>query len=107
MISTNPTKRPRLNETDPNLREQHLQQLHSQQLQLNLQQEHNIQRQLYEFSSQQQTFPLSSENTNSLSSSTDFGNKHEETLNKQDLQRIEQVIDLIFPTNKSAAAKEA
>ncbi|CAG8651949.1 2089_t:CDS:2 [Dentiscutata heterogama] len=116
MISTNPPKRVRLFETDPSLREQqHLQQLHPQQLQLNLQQEqHNIQRQLYqhnpvldEFSSQQQQpFSISPENTNSLSSSMDLCNKHEEPLNKQDLQRLEKVIDLIFP-NKSAAAKEA
>ncbi|CAG8526720.1 2622_t:CDS:2 [Dentiscutata erythropus] len=82
MISTNPPKRARL-------------QLY----------QHNPV--LDEFSSQQQQpFPISSENTNSLSSSTDLGNKHEESLNKQDLQRLEKVIDLIFP-NKSAVAKEA
>ncbi|CAG8583948.1 24209_t:CDS:2, partial [Gigaspora rosea] len=41
-----------------------------------------------------------------LLSSADLGNKNEETLTKQDLQRLEQVIDLVFP-NKSAAAKDA
>ncbi|CAG8469519.1 10674_t:CDS:2 [Cetraspora pellucida] len=115
MISTNPPKRARIYETDSSLREQqHLQQLHPQQLQLNLQQEqHNIQRQLYQhnpvlgdFSSQQPPFSLPPENTNSLSSFTDLNNKLEEPLNKQDLQRLEKVIDLIFP-NKSTAAKEA
>ncbi|CAG8638696.1 9165_t:CDS:2, partial [Racocetra persica] len=62
---------------------------------------------LGDFSSQQPPFSLPPEHTNSLSSSTDLNNKHEEEpLNKQDLQRLEKVIDLIFP-NKSAAAKEA
>ncbi|CAG8771500.1 9179_t:CDS:1, partial [Dentiscutata heterogama] len=39
--------------------------------------------------------------------STDLGIKHEheESLTKQDLQRLEKVIDLVFPT-KSAAARE-
>ncbi|CAG8508336.1 19878_t:CDS:2 [Racocetra fulgida] len=116
MASSNPSKRPRLSEvaqSDSHIEEnhQHLQ-LHSQQFQL----QNNIPKQLYQhnpaivnFSSpqqQQQSFPTSSDNMDPLLQSSDPDNKNEESLNKQDLQRLEQVIDLVFP-DKSAAAKEA
>ncbi|CAG8617631.1 1713_t:CDS:2 [Cetraspora pellucida] len=117
MTSSNPSKRPRLSEvaqSDSHLEEnhQHLQ-LHSQQFQVNNLQ-NNIPKQLYQHnpvivnfpSPQQQSFPTSSDNMDSLLPSSDLDNKHEEPLTKHDLQRLEKVIDLMFP-DKSAAAKEA
>ncbi|CAG8545135.1 29366_t:CDS:2 [Racocetra persica] len=114
MTSSNPSKRPRLSEVAQS--DSHIEdlQLHSQQFQLNNLQ-NNIPKQLYQhnpvivnFSSpqQQQSFPTSSDNMDPLLQSSDPDNKHEESLNKEDLQRLEQVIDLMFP-EKSAAAKEA
>ncbi|CAG8521178.1 938_t:CDS:2, partial [Scutellospora calospora] len=104
-------------QSDSHLEEhnQHLQQLHSQQFQMNNLQ-NNIQGQVYQpnpainnFPSphQQQSFQISSDNMDSsLLPSADSGIKQDEPLTKQDLQRLEKVIDLVFPS-KSTVAKDA